>query len=307
MTAHSDTPLRDPAASLALRERLMEMVATDAESEGQRIAALEAILGKTLCDRLSIYRLAEGFRLSVVIPVFNEVQTVEAVVERVRASGVPCEIIVVDDGSTDGTRELLQSWPAQSDLKILLHQRNMGKGAALRSGFGAVTGDVVIVQDADLEYDPQEYRRLIQPIVAGQADVVYGSRFSGDSQRVLYFWHYVANRMLTTLSNAFTNVNLSDMETCYKVFRREVIEQITPALRENRFGIEPELTAKMASIPGVRIFERPITYSGRTYEQGKKIGWRDGFRALWCILRYRRGMPNAVALPQSRQMLAGDA
>jgi glycosyltransferase involved in cell wall biosynthesis len=185
---------------------------------------------------------------------------------------------------------LLQGWHEQSDLKLLFHEANRGKGAALRTGFAAATGDVVLVQDADLEYDPAEYSKLIQPIVEGLADVVFGSRFSGDNQRVLYFWHYVGNRVLTLLSNFFTNLNLSDMETCYKVFRRDVISQVAPQLREERFGIEPELTAKVASLPGIRIYERPISYSGRTYAQGKKITWRDGCRALWCIWKYRRGI-----------------
>ncbi len=255
-----------------------------------RISQIEQLLGRNVCRSLGIYRLPEGFMLSVVIPVFNERNTVEEIVRRVRTSGVPTEIILVDDGSTDGTRELVASWPAESGLKIVLHERNRGKGAAIKSAFSQVRGDVVIVQDADLEYDPAEYMKLIQPIVEGKADVVFGSRFAGDSQRVLYFWHYVGNRLLTLLSNAVTNLNLSDMETCYKVMRREVVERIAPTLVEERFGIEPELTAKVASLPGVRIFERPITYSGRTYAQGKKITWRDGLRALWCIIRYCRGV-----------------
>jgi glycosyltransferase involved in cell wall biosynthesis len=258
-------------------------------SETERVALLEKLLGPAVCHKLGIYALPEGFVLSVVIPVFNEIHTVAKVVERVRGSGVPCEIILVDDGSTDGTRELLDSWRDQADLVILFHERNMGKGAALKTGFLQATGQAVIVQDADLEYDPAEYRYLLQPIIEGRADVVFGSRFLGDSQRVLYFWHYVGNRGLTTLSNCFTNLNLTDMETCYKVFRKEVIDRIAPRLCERRFGIEPELTARVAGIPGVRIFERPISYSGRTYAEGKKITWRDGIRALWCILRYGRG------------------
>jgi glycosyltransferase involved in cell wall biosynthesis len=208
----------------------------------------------------------------------------------VRNCGVRCEIILVDDASTDGTKQLLASWRAADDLRILFHSHNQGKGAALKTGFQHATGDAVIIQDADLEYDPAEYRFLLQPIVEGQADAVFGSRFSGDSQRVLYFWHYVGNRVLTTLSNCFTNLNLTDMETCFKVFRREVIQQIAPQLCEKRFGIEPEITAKVASIAGIRIVERPISYRGRTYAEGKKITWRDGFRALWCILRYRHGL-----------------
>jgi glycosyltransferase involved in cell wall biosynthesis len=254
--------------------------------EAQRIELLESLLGSAACRKLGIYRLPENFVLSVVVPVYNEVKTLAAVVERIRACGVACEIILVDDGSSDGTRELLKKWEGQRDLRIILHERNRGKGAALRTGFAHAKGDAVIVQDADLEYDPAEFRYLLQPIVNGQADVVYGSRFSGDSQRVLFFWHYVGNRVLTTLSNCFTNLNLSDMETCYKVFRREALQQVLPKLKENRFGIEPEITAKIARVPGVRIFERPVSYSGRTYAQGKKINWKDGIRALWCIVRY---------------------
>jgi glycosyltransferase involved in cell wall biosynthesis len=259
-------------------------------AEDDRIALLEQLLGKSLCRKLGVYRLPEKFLLSVVIPVYNEVHTVAQVVERVRNCGVRCEIILVDDASTDGTKQLLASWRAADDLRILFHSHNQGKGAALKTGFQHATGDAVIIQDADLEYDPAEYRFLLQPIVEGQADAVFGSRFSGDSQRVLYFWHYVGNRVLTTLSNCFTNLNLTDMETCFKVFRREVIQQIAPQLCEKRFGIEPEITAKVASIAGIRIVERPISYRGRTYAEGKKITWRDGFRALWCILRYRHGL-----------------
>lgn len=251
-----------------------------------RFAELEKLLGPAVCRRLGIYRLPEGFRLSVVVPVFNEVNTVEQVIDRVRNCGIPCELVIVDDGSTDGTRERLEAYRDDEDVTLVLHSENRGKGAALRTGFMQARGDVVIVQDADLEYDPADYARLLQPIIEGQADVVFGSRFIGDSHRVLYFWHSAGNKFLTLLSNIFTNLNLTDIETCYKLFRRELIQQIAPTLREDRFGIEPELTAKLARIPGVRIYERPISYSGRTYAQGKKIGWRDGFRALWCILKY---------------------
>jgi glycosyltransferase involved in cell wall biosynthesis len=203
----------------------------------------------------------------------------------VRASEIrDKEIVVVDDASSDGTREKLRSFEGQPGLRVIFHERNQGKGAALRTGFRAATGDVVIVQDADLEYDPKEYPKLLAPIRAGKADVVYGSRFAGgESHRVLYFWHYAANKLLTLCSNMFTNLNLTDMETCYKAFRREVIQKID--LREGRFGFEPEVTAKVARM-GCRIYEVGISYSGRTYAEGKKIGWRDGLRALWCILRY---------------------
>ena len=223
--------------------------------------------------------------ISVVIPCYNEASTIEAILDAVRASEIrDKEIVVVDDASSDGTREKLRSFEGQPGLRVIFHERNQGKGAALRTGFRAATGDVVIVQDADLEYDPKEYPKLLAPIRAGKADVVYGSRFAGgESHRVLYFWHYAANKLLTLCSNMFTNLNLTDMETCYKAFRREVIQKID--LREGRFGFEPEVTAKVARM-GCRIYEVGISYSGRTYAEGKKIGWRDGLRALWCILRY---------------------
>ena len=251
-----------------------------------RLELLERLLGKSTCRRLGIYRIPDNFLLSVVIPVYNEVRTIEEVVNRVRGSGVPVQIIIVDDGSTDGTRELLKTWEGTADLTIQMHETNQGKGSALRTGFSLAKGDAVIVQDADLEYDPAEFEKLVQPIIEDEADVVFGSRFAGDNQRVLYFWHSVGNKVLTFVSNSMTNLNLTDMETCYKVFRRDVIQRIAPTLREQRFGIEPELTAKVAKMPGVRIYERPISYRGRTYAEGKKITWRDGFRALYCIVRY---------------------
>jgi glycosyltransferase involved in cell wall biosynthesis len=224
-------------------------------------------------------------KLSVVIPVYNELATLEEIVTRVAASPVEKEIILVDDCSTDGTRDILRTLERVRNVRVLYHETNQGKGAALRTGFAAAQGDLVIIQDADLEYDPGEYPKLTRPILDGQADVVYGSRFAGgQSHRVLYFWHYVGNRVLTLLSNMFTNLNLTDMETCYKVFRREVIQQVR--IEENRFGFEPEITAKVAAM-GCRIYEVGISYYGRTYEEGKKIGWKDGCRALWCILKYR--------------------
>jgi glycosyltransferase involved in cell wall biosynthesis len=196
------------------------------------------------------------------------------------------EIIIVDDCSTDGTRDLLRDLDGRDDVRVVYQPLNRGKGAALREGIKRATGDVVLVQDADLEYDPANYPRLLQPIVAGLADVVYGSRFLGEQHRVLYFWHYVANKLLTTLSNCFTNLNLTDMETCYKVFRREVLAEMT--LTSNRFGFEPEVTAKIARkrTPPWRVYEVPISYFGRTYEEGKKIRFRDAVSALWCIVRY---------------------
>ena len=222
--------------------------------------------------------------LSVIIPCFNEVNTLKSLLDAVRSSGIKNqEIIVVDDCSTDGTRELLKSWK-NSDIKIFYHDINKGKGAALRTGFNNATGDICIVQDADLEYDPKEFQIVISPIVENKADVVFGSRFqSGRPHRVVYFWHRVGNGFLTLLSNFFTDLNLSDMETCYKAFRTEVIKSID--IKENRFGFEPEITAKISKM-NLRIYEVGISYYGRTYDEGKKIGWKDGIRAIYCILKY---------------------
>ena len=227
--------------------------------------------------------------LSIVIPVFNEVNTLKEVIGRVREVHLPQvarrEIVIVDDYSTDGTRDLLATYKDQNGFKIVFHDRNRGKGAALRTGIAETTGSIVLIQDADLEYDPQEYPKLMAPLLGGKADVVYGSRFAGgESKRVLYFWHSVGNKFLTTLSNMFTNINLTDMETCYKVFRGEVIRSIR--IEEDRFGFEPEVTSKVARM-GCRIYEVGISYSGRTYAEGKKINWKDGVRAVWCILKYR--------------------
>jgi glycosyltransferase involved in cell wall biosynthesis len=255
------------------------------ESPSERYEQLRQLLGDAACRQLGIYPLPDGFKLSVVIPVYNERQWLRELVRRVRAVPIPKEIILVDDCSTDGTRDILAELEGEEGIVVHYQPYNQGKGAALREGFQRASGDVVIVQDADLEYNPAEYLRLIQPIVDNRADVVYGSRFTGDCNRVLYFWHYVANKMLTTLSNMFTNLNLTDMETCYKVFRREVLEHIT--LKSNRFGFEPEVTAKVAKAKKWRIYEVPITYSGRTYEEGKKIGIKDAFTALYCIVRYK--------------------
>jgi len=241
--------------------------------------------------------------VSVVIPVYNERDYIEEILRRVQETPIRKEIVVIDDGSTDGSREWLQSLAQQqaagvreveisdgharldlSGIKFLFQKQNCGKGAALRYGFAEASGEVVLVQDADLEYDPRDYGKLLEPILDGRADVVYGSRFLGGPQRVHYFWHYVGNKVLTLLSDMVTNLKLSDMETCYKVFRREVLAGIH--LKSNRFGFEPEITAKIAKGKW-RVYEVPISYAGRTYEEGKKITWRDGVQALWCILRFR--------------------
>jgi glycosyltransferase involved in cell wall biosynthesis len=242
-------------------------------------------------------------KVSVVIPVYNEKSTIDEILRRVLDTEMRKEVIVVDDCSTDGTRQILENMAARQangdktappqdggdaielgDLRFSFQTPNQGKGAALRCGFAQATGEIILVQDADLEYDPRDYSKLLEPIVDGRADVVYGSRFLGGPQRVHYFWHYVANRVLTLLSDISTNLKLTDMETCYKVFRREVLEGIQ--LRSDRFGFEPEITAKIAKHKW-RIYEVPITYAGRTYEEGKKITWKDGVQALWCIVRYK--------------------
>lgn len=255
------------------------------------------VLGEAYARRLGVFRIPPDLVLSVVVPVYNEIRFLPEILRRVRATPVRKQIILIDDCSTDGTREMLRGLQTSDpDLMILFHEQNQGKGAALRTGFQHATGDLVIVQDADLEYDPAQYPQLIEPIVDGSADVVFGSRFIGEKHRVLNYWHSLANKFLTHLSNMFTNLNLTDMEVCYKVFRREVIQGIT--LRSNRFGFEPEVTAKVARfrMPAVegrnparkcRVFEIPVSYDGRDFSEGKKIRpVKDGLQALWCILRY---------------------
>jgi glycosyltransferase involved in cell wall biosynthesis len=231
------------------------------------------------------YQQVSLMKLSIVIPCYNEKNTIQEIVNAVKAAPVTDkEIVIVDDCSTDGTREVLREQIASQVDQIIYHEVNQGKGAALRTGFRHVKGDIVVVQDADLEYDPQEYPLLMEPIEKGRADVVFGSRFMGGApHRVVYFWHMMGNRFLTLLSNMFTNLNLTDMETCYKMFRREVIQSIV--VEEDRFGFEPEITAKVAA-KGCRIYEVGISYYGRTYAEGKKIGWRDGFRAIYAIVKY---------------------
>jgi len=251
-------------------------------------------LGPSICRKIGVYPIPQDFVLSVVIPVYNEARTIHEILRRVRAVPIRKQIILVDDCSKDGTADVLRELAkTEDDLTIAFHTVNQGKGAALRTGFKHATGDVVIVQDADLEYEPEQYPELLQPILEGKADVVYGSRFIGDTHRVLYFWHSVGNKFLTLLSNMFTNLNLTDMEVCYKLFRREIIQSIP--LKSNRFGFEPEVTAKVARYMikeengqerACRIYELPVSYHGRTYREGKKIGVKDGFQALYCIVRY---------------------
>lgn len=233
-----------------------------------------------------MHTAAPPMKLSIVIPCYNEIKTIAAILEKIREVDLDVnrEIVIVDDGSSDGTRDYLESIKDQADILVVLHAVNQGKGAALQTGFEKASGDIVLIQDADLEYDPCDYPRLLQPILDGVADVVYGSRFVGsEAHRVLYFWHSIGNRGLTLLSNAFTNLNLTDMEVCYKVFRKSVLDQIE--LKEKRFGFEPEITAKIARLK-CPIYEVGISYHGRTYEEGKKIGWRDGVRAIYVILKY---------------------
>jgi glycosyltransferase involved in cell wall biosynthesis len=256
-------------------------------SFARRYAQAASVFDEATCRQWGFYPLPPEFRLSVVVPVFNEAATVAQVIERVRAVGLPCEIVVVDDGSRDGTAAALTQYADSTDVVVVLHEQNRGKGAALRTGFLKTTGDVVVVQDADWEYDPAELPRVIQPIVEGLADVSYGSRYrAGGSQPVVQFWHSLANRAITTLSNMCTGLRLTDMETCYKAFRGDLIRSLARDLQEQGFGIEPELTARLARRRELRWYEVPISYRPRGYADGKKIKLRDGFWAIWCCVKY---------------------
>lgn len=285
---NSFPPSDDEASSTALREVVLrladELRSHDVEGiPSERVELLERIIGRDACRRLGIYALPPDFVLSVVVPVYNEAKTLEKVIARLRETYLPMEIICVDDGSKDGTREVLERLAAEQEITAVFHDHNQGKGAALRTGFLEASGDIVVVQDADMEYDPQDLRLLIQPILDDGADVVYGSRFSGPDRAVSPLWHLAANKVITNLFNLFHGYRFTDVETCYKLFRRELIQGIAPRLRERRFGIELEMTAKLLKDRNTRFHERPIRYARRSYAEGKKIGWRDGIWAAGAL------------------------
>ena len=257
------------------------------DEHARRYRELEHLLGADACRRLGLFPASHDLLLSVVIPVYNEAATIEQIITGVRNCGLRCEIILVDDGSTDGTRDVLDRLRGQADLRIIFHEANAGKGAALRTGFAQATGDVVVIQDADLEYDPRDFATLLEPIRHGEADVVYGSRFSEGQARGSSLSHRVGNRLITIFSNFTTGQRLTDVETCYKMIRRDLLMEILADLKENDFAIEIELTSRLTR-SGARIIERPIAYRARNWSEGKKIGWRDGVKALWSIWRYRR-------------------
>lgn len=267
-------------------DRLRNVVNDGDYHHSDNIELLQQLLTPAVCRRLGLYSIPDGFLLSVIVPIYNEVKTLETLVERVLSVPLPIELVLVDDGSTDGTREILEQYREQNGMTVLFHPKNRGKGAAIRSGLAEAKGDVVVIQDADLEYDPTEFPLLLQPILQDEADVVYGSRFSSPTRRVPRYWHSTINRLITLLSNMSTNLKLTDVETCYKLVRRKTLEPILPNLKEEKFGIEIEITAKLARVRGIRFYEMPIAYNPRTQEEGKKIGWRDGLAALWCILKY---------------------
>lgn len=249
------------------------------------VKRMESELGRDACRKLAIFELPEGFLLSVVVPVFNESGTVADVVERLRETGIPMQIILVDDGSKDDTLEAMHAIDDRSDLIVIAHPHNQGKGAAIRSGFAHATGDIVVIQDADREYNPSDYRSLLQPLILGEADVAYGTRYGHYDRQLSPWWHQSVNALISWLASVAIGIRLSDVETCYKMMPRKHLQEILPHLQEARFGIEIELTARLARL-GLRFTERPIRYQHRWYDEGKKIGWIDGVRALWCILKY---------------------
>ncbi len=283
----SAQPISDAAAGKLLQPLLEQLSCEDQRAiSPRRTELLYALLGEDICRHLGVYRLRPDFRLSVIIPIFNEASTVERVIDCVRKTGLPLDLVLVDDGSTDGTRDVLKQYEESADCTVIYHEKNCGKGAALKSGLAAASGDVIVIQDADMEYDPRDLRLLLQPIVEDVADVVYGSRFIHNDRPVSPLWHQGANQLITFFAMLASGYKFTDVETCYKMFRSELIEDIVPTLREKRFGIEIELTFKLVKKRGIRFYERPIRYTRRSYAQGKKIGWRDGVAALWCIFRY---------------------